>query len=71
MTITADKNGLTVGNNFVDCVTGAKKSHGYVEVNRIRYDWVATVAINLAETAIRRAVESEGKRVTGFMSQAI
>lgn len=71
MTITAGKNGLSIGNDFVDCVTGKKKSHGWVEVNRVRYNWVSTVSLDLAEKALRKSAESEGKRVTGLMSQSL
>jgi len=72
MTITQDEHGLSIGKNIVEtlCLTLEKaKSYGWIEVNRKRYNWLATIDCVAAEKALRSAAESEGKRVTAIQYQ--
>ncbi len=78
-TITLAGNKLSIGSDFVDAATGHKQSHGWIELgNRsefpngsFRYEWESTLPINVSESALRQEAKREGRRVTGFMSQAL
>jgi hypothetical protein len=70
-TICLDGAALLVGKDFADCFTGQPKSRGAVEVNNgQRLVWQSTLDIEHTERALRRAAQSEGKRVTFLQASA-
>ncbi len=74
MFITSSGNKLQIAANLVDALTldtnpKARRSFGFVEVNRKRYEWEATCDCVTAEKALRAAAEGEGKRVTYIQYQ--
>ncbi len=63
---------LYIGTDLVDCMTGKAKSHGVLVVDRAySMNWLSTLPIRESETVIRKAVTSEGRHISYFMSQAI
>ena len=74
MMIIRKDTGLIVGQDLVDCVTGAMRSHGTVTVKgsrEVTIAWTATVGVVEAERVIRASVKQDYKRVTHFMSQGL
>ena len=74
MFITSSGDKLQIARNLVDALTldstpSARRSFGFVEVNRKRYEWEATCDCVTAEKALRAAAEREGKRVTFIQYQ--
>jgi hypothetical protein len=69
--VTVEGKTIRFGKDFVDALTGFIKSKGTVEMSGVQYLWVSTFSAADTDSFMYRLAESENKRVTGMMSQAI
>jgi hypothetical protein len=68
--IASDLDNLRVGRDFIDAVTGAKRSHGTATIAGKVWPWESTLDQETTYKALRASAKREGARFGTFISQA-